>query len=261
MTRACSGIVAFIAVACLATSSAGPQIISGSKEMKEVAPAPAPECDWTGFYIGVHAGGQWGHSEDRDLDAFATANFGDEWGYDQSGAVAGAQLGYNWQWHWLVLGPEMDLGYMNLDGKGVSDFDRVNFNSDTPGSTSGDFYATFRGRIGVALGKFLIYGTGGGIVANYETNVDEDCNLFPCGSIPLHAHKQQFDWGWTGGGGVEFMIGCHWTIKAEYLHFKLDDQDFSGNQQDFTFTPINQFHFTGIGAEGNIVRGGLNYKF
>lgn len=47
------------------TAYAGP----GGKEMKQVAPPP-PECNWTGFYLGLHVGGQWGHSEDRDLDGY-----------------------------------------------------------------------------------------------------------------------------------------------------------------------------------------------
>ena len=51
----------------------GPEALPSGKEMKQVAPAPAPEaCNWTGFYFGVHGGGQWGHSEDRDLDFFST---------------------------------------------------------------------------------------------------------------------------------------------------------------------------------------------
>ncbi len=32
------------------------------------------------------------------------------------GVIAGGQIGYNYQWNWLVLGIEGDLGYMNTDG-------------------------------------------------------------------------------------------------------------------------------------------------
>src|SRR2546423_9241641 len=38
---------------------------------------------------------------------------------------------------------------------------------------------------------------------------------FPCGSRTIDAHKEDFDWGWVGGGGIEYMLGCHWTIRAE----------------------------------------------
>ena len=233
------------------TAYAGP----GGKEMKQVAPPP-PECNWTGFYLGLHVGGQWGHSEDRDLDGYQGPP-GSEWGYDESGVIAGGQVGYNFQWNWLVLGIEGDLGYMNLDGRGVSHFDAVNFASDTHGETDSDFYTTIRGRLGVAFGHWLFYGTGGGIGVNLETRVIDDCDVSPCGDGRLNAGKTEFDWGWTAGGGIEYMFGCHWTAKVEYLRFQLDDQDFSGIEVHSG----NPQHFTGIGTEGNIVRAGLNYKF
>src|SRR5438105_3524341 len=141
---------------------AGPEPLPSGKEMKEVAPAPPPECNWTGFYIGLNAGGQFGHSENKDLDDY---DFLDkQWGYSESGFVGGGQIGYNWQWRWLVLGPEFDLGYMNLNGRGLED----RHFSDVNGETSSDFYATFRGRIGVALKNWLFYATGGGIGVNYD---------------------------------------------------------------------------------------------
>ena len=116
------------------------------KESKQVAPQPAPSpCNWTGFYFGVNAGGQFGHSEDKDLDDY---NFPDRpWGYNESGFVGGGQIGFNWQWQRLVLGPEIDVGYMNLNGRGIE----PGFPQDTFGKSDSDFYTTFRGRIGIAL--------------------------------------------------------------------------------------------------------------
>src|SRR6266850_8552542 len=126
--------ILFCACAALAlTAVAGPEPLPSGKEMKQVAPAPLPECNWSGFYIGLNVGGQWGHSEDRDLDAYSTADFGNIWGYDESGVIAGGTVGYNYQWNWLVLGIEGDLGYMNIDGSGVSEYDAFVFNSDTHG--------------------------------------------------------------------------------------------------------------------------------
>ncbi|MEY2542916.1 MAG: hypothetical protein QOE81_377, partial [Verrucomicrobiota bacterium] len=39
----------------------------GGKDAVVSTPVPTL-CDWTGFYIGVHAGGVFGHSETNDLD-------------------------------------------------------------------------------------------------------------------------------------------------------------------------------------------------
>ena len=243
------------ASSALATGAfAGTEMYSG-KESKAVAPAPLPECNWTGFYIGLNVGGQFGHSEDRDLDGYQ-APPPNQWGYDEDGIIGGGQVGYNYQWNWLVLGVEAVGGYMNLDGRGTSRYDRVNFASDTHGSTDSDFYTTIRGRLGFAFGHWLFYATGGGIGVNYETRVKDNCDVAPCGDNLINAHKEEFNWGWTGGGGVEYMFNCHWSAKAEYLRYQLDDQHFSGLDPSDT-----RYNFTGVGTAGNIFRAGLNYKF
>src|SRR5437588_7334001 len=156
--------VLFVFCAVGTAAFAGTEMYSG-KESKAVAPAPLPECNWTGFYIGLNVGGQFGRSENKDLDDYW---FTDKpWGYDQSGVVAGGQVGYNFQWNWLVLGVEADGGYMNLEGSGVSKFDRSFESSDTRGKTDSDFYTTIRGRLGFAFGHWLFYATGGGIGGNF----------------------------------------------------------------------------------------------
>jgi len=240
------------------TVVAGPEPLPSGKEMKQVAPAPPPECNWTGFYIGLNVGGQFGHAEDKDLDGYNSFRGYDStnrpWGYSESGVVAGGQVGYNYQWNWLVLGVEADGGYMNLDGRGLEP-DPIGRN-DVRGESDSDFFTTIRGRLGFAFGHWLFYGTGGGIGVNWETRVVDDCNTGNCGLGLIDAHKQEFDWGWTGGGGIEYMLGCHWTIRGEYLRYQLDNQTFSG---------VNTFNGVTYGWRasdaGNIIRAALNYKF
>ena len=181
-------VIAFSACGALAvTAVAGPEALPNDSKDKEVMAAPAPSgCDWSGFYVGLHGGGQFGHSEDLDFNY----QFLDEphpFGYSESGFVGGMQVGYNWQWHWLVLGPEADLGYMNLDGSGIEPGAP---GGDTRGKSSSDFYTTFRGRIGIALNCWLIYATGGGIGVNYETRVIDDCNTGNCGPDLINAHTR-----------------------------------------------------------------------
>src|SRR5437588_12942472 len=123
------------------------------KEDKVVAPATPPLCDGTGFYIGLTGGGQFGHSETNDLDEWnITAHH--HFGYDESGFNGGLTLGYNFQWHWLVTGPEFDVGYMNLHGHGV---EPGSPGDDSRGETDCDFYTTIRGRMRVALQVCLFH--------------------------------------------------------------------------------------------------------
>jgi outer membrane immunogenic protein len=234
------------------TTFAGSDYSSG-KSMKQVAPAPLPECEWTGFYLGLNAGGQFGHSETKDLDNYWYPQR--PWGYSESSAVGGGQIGYNYQWHWLVLGPELDFGYMDVDGHHAEP--GTNFpGGQNFGSTSSDFYTTWRGRIGVNLdwqGCWLIYGTGGGIGLNYETrDYDPNENFL--------ARRENFKVGYTVGGGIERKIGTRWSIKAEYLYFDVDSDNFST-----VWTVANggtglTYRFNGDTA-GHIIRGGLNFHF
>ena len=251
----------FCSCAALAlTAVAGPEPLPSGKEMKEVAPAPPPECNWTGFYIGVHTGGQWGHSENKDYDYnFGVPNGFDgpkPWGYDEAGVVGGGQVGYNFQWNWLLFGIEADGGYMNLDGDGTEPGSPGN---DTRGESDSDWYFTIRGRLGIAFHHWLFYGTGGGIGVNYEKRVIDDCDIFAlggCGSERISARDEDFDWGWTAGAGIEYMFDCHWTFRVEYLRFELDREGFSGEGINFG----GSYNFDGD-TEGNIVRAALNYKF
>jgi len=245
----------------MTTGFAGSESIATGKEMKEAAPAPLPECNWNGFYFGLHAGGQFGHSENRDLDLW---NFGGgvrDWGYSESGFNGGGQFGYNFQWHRLVVGPEFDLGYMNLDGRG-QEIDTPG-TADSHGESDSDFYTTLRGRIGVALdwrGCWLLYGTGGAIGVNYETHFQDTGAAQPPTPNTINARRTDFDWGYTVGGGIERQLGRHWSIKAEYLYFSLDEQEFSGTGVTFAGASVGRFRFNGE-TTGHIVRAGLNFRF
>jgi opacity protein-like surface antigen len=66
---------------------------------------------------------------------------------------------------------------------------------------------------------------------------------------------QDFQWGYTVGGGIEKMFGCHWSIKAEYLYFAIDRNDFTALDASDAV-----YRFNGD-TMGHIVRAGLNYKF
>jgi outer membrane immunogenic protein len=244
-------------------AAAGPEPLPSGKEMQQVAPAPVVECNWTGFYIGLNVGGEFGHAEDKDIDGYRLQGGlraqNRPWGYGQSGVIAGGEVGYNHQWHWVVLGVEVDGGYMNVDGSGVLPESRILQDSDTRGHSESDFYTTFRGRAGVALDKWLFYATGGGIGVNWETRLEDNRGAPPASRQTIDAHKQEFDWGWTLGGGIERMLGCHWSIKAEYLYYTLDHRFFSG-EADVSGRSIGTFRFR-ADDQGHIIRGGLNYKF
>src|SRR3990170_7650270 len=100
--------------------------------------------DWSGIYAGVHAGYGWG---DRDWDD-DDGDFDDEaFRYDLRGAVAGGQIGFNFQVDNFVLGIEADGAWSDMRDN-VSEPLFGPFHIDAEAEM--EWLATVRGRAGFA---------------------------------------------------------------------------------------------------------------
>jgi outer membrane immunogenic protein len=119
------------------------------------SPAPAynamPTFTWTGFYVGANVGYGWSTGTSRYYDPA----FGYVGSSRKGGFVGGAQAGYNYQFGMFVLGAETDLQYAAVGNKGAS-YGNVYYSGDSDG-----YFGTIRARLGIALDRALIYGTGG----------------------------------------------------------------------------------------------------
>lgn len=261
------------ACGALTSAFAGTETYSG-KESKAVAPAP-PACDftWTGFYAGINGGYGWG-SGDTFFDPLPDAvSFVDlepqSLSPDSDGFLGGGQIGFNWQWNkWLVLGVETDFQGSDMEGSDT----RFGFNDITgsPPAFSGpdhnitahermQWFGTARGRIGFApVCRLLIYGTGGLAYGN----VDYSANTNFDNGVTYPVNFTETNLGWTAGGGLEYAIGHHWSVKAEYLYYDLGDTNRTRNELFFGAPLGGPFavHYN-FETTGNIVRGGLNFKF
>jgi outer membrane immunogenic protein len=252
---------------------------------RKEAPAPIfvpPPFTWTGFYVGVNAGGLWpsGSRSATLFDpaagtdgGFISAGFPGGLGSQSAGFIGGGQAGYNWQTGAFVLGVETDF-----DGTTVSkSFNNTGVPFTGPGAVlaglTGDtlsvngkaslsWLGTTRGRVGFVAtpdNRLMIYATGGvaygGGNANFSA-FDSATGAFWTGS-PSSTRV-----GWTIGGGVEYAITNNITIKGEYLYADLGSSKFSsaGNLAAATFFP-------GVVVSGkfdynaSIFRAGVNYKF
>ena len=237
--------------------------------MKETV-APAPTCDfsWTGFYIGGRAGGAWTDNHDLDVRVFSSAaDFiidPNHQNIDASGFVGGGELGFNWQLgKYLVLGAETDFSGSDLSGDSTRAHDLPQFSTATADlhiSQRVDWFGTVRGRVGfVPWCRLLVYGTGGFAYASVDDSAVLDFRPFG-GLSHLPASHNDTETGWTAGGGVEFAISRHWSIKAEYLYIDVGDATAIAPQiPNLNNPPVmasyhwdNQFH---------TVAAGLNFKF
>jgi outer membrane immunogenic protein len=202
----------------LAAGSAFAADIHGGREewsMKD-GPALMPVARWQGFYAGGHLGYAWGETDFNLYDThYMYQQDIDKFGSD--GMIGGVQFGYNLQRDRLVLGVEVDLGGLSLDGNKQYDYpgwagpEEIYYNHFVRYSLAGGFYGDFTGRLGYAADRTLFYVKGG--AAFLRTDLEE--NHY---DETIYSGDQTL-WGWTAGVGIEYMVQPNWSIKAEYQHF------------------------------------------
>jgi outer membrane immunogenic protein len=191
-------------------------------------PAPSPAYNWSGFYLGVNGGFDFGRSD-------WTGGAASSGGFDTSGFVVGGTLGANYQINQFVLGVETDLDYAGIKGNGPAAF-CVNC------QTASTWLGTARGRIGYAWNRVLFYGTGGAAYGNIDATA-------------FGATNSSTEVGWTAGAGIEGAIADNWTAKIEYLYADL------GHGSCTTACGSPPFATQSVGLKDNLVRVGVNYKF
>ncbi len=252
---------------------------------RKEAPAPVfvpPPFTWTGFYVGLNAGGVWSSGSrnatlfDPGAAAFLSNYFPGGIGNNQSGFIGGGQVGYNWQSGAFVLGGEADFdgtslgktyNYTSTPFGGVYNGVLVpaNFIGDTlsvHAKASLDWLGTVRGRVGFVAtpdNRLLIYGTGGFAYAGGSSNFDVYDATY---GAYWNGNPSSTRTGWTIGGGVEYAITNNITIRAEYLYVDLGSQNINttGNAVAAAFLP-GTYATAKINYDASIVRAGVNYKF
>ncbi|TDR34846.1 outer membrane protein [Aquamicrobium defluvii] len=202
----------------------------------EPAPVASTSYDWSGFYLGAHAGYGWG-----DYTPFSPADGETGPNIDIDGFLGGLTAGYNWQLDSIVLGIEADISN-GPEGKTAQGTFGPSW-SCISGDCNADieWFGTVRGRLGYAVDRFLVYGTGGFAFGHVEGGI--------------HNSEQQGSGsatGWAAGAGVEFAWNQHWTTKAEYLHVDLGDIPFGTDSSGGSFKGDGSF---------DVFRLGINYKF
>jgi outer membrane immunogenic protein len=147
----------------------------------------APAITWTGFYLGAHAGSTFDDSVQIDTPIGSGSFDPDEQ------FIAGVHVGYNWQTSRnLVLGIE---GNITLPSDGDDVLDNV------------EYFASVRGRIGYALDKTLVYGTGGvAFLANDSLLFGDDTTT-----------------GYVVGAGIDHKIRDNVSIGLEGLYYNFED--------------------------------------
>jgi outer membrane immunogenic protein len=227
---------------------------------------PAMAVEWTGLYFGANAGYGWAHgSTDTSFEGGFSGGTTTLLGLGPtelsgttlggsgkpSGAIAGGQVGFNWQAGMLVFGAEADGQWSGQQSSftvvcsgGCTATENVKIRS----------LATGRARVGLAFDWILPYLTAGAALVN----IDDDLTVTAGGVTGSFRTRSGSTLGWTAGAGVDFALSSNWSARLEYLYVSADDH--SG-----TVDIPNLLGFGTASVNGsfqdNIVRAGLNYRF
>jgi outer membrane immunogenic protein len=227
---------------------------------------PLLPVDWNGFYFGANAG--YGFAQGTTDSYFAgnllggtTTPFGAlpnelsatrlHGSGNLSGAIAGGQVGFNWQTGMLVFGAEFDAQWSGQKGgfavtcsTGCTATQNITIRS----------LMTGRARVGLAFDWIMPYVTAGGVVVN----IDDDLTVTAGGVTGKFRELSDSSMGWTAGAGVDIALTSNWSARFEYLYIK------AGDHSAVAFIP-NQLGIGTVNEGGsyqdNIVRVGLNYRF
>jgi outer membrane immunogenic protein len=246
------------------------------------APQDKGPLSWSGFYAGLNAGGVWGDARANtsiacldnadpppnhidcpfplpaDSAAVSAAGSGK---LSDRGFTGGMQAGVNLQTGRLVYGLEVDVESFKLGGArtGTAN-DPVHVGNVITVGTSfdTDWLFTARSRFGWTVApNILLYGTGG--VAATELGARNSISSSLTGAQGAASHTGRVI-GWTLGGGAEWALNRHWTLRAEYLYLDFGNVTANASVSDgATSFPSNLA--TTVNLTARIARAGVNYKF
>src|SRR5215211_2376469 len=200
--------------------------------------APFSGLNWNGFYVGVGLGGRWTDTDWTTTCLAPVAGvcaapdaFGGRSGIDNpaafntSGFRVSGYVGYNWQIANWVLGIEGDFAYgdnqktlTGIPGTHLLDLTATDF-----ASIRDRWDASIRGRLGfLVTPQALFYVTGGATWLDKEVTAACFAPSFAAGgwcALPPHAESvSKTLFGWTIGGGIDWMFLPAWVARAEYRY-------------------------------------------
>lgn len=213
-------------------------------------PPPAPMAyNWGGLYVGAFAGVT---STDPAIKGgycyYSSYCYNEYYGSGTAsiGGLAGADVGYNWQAGSLVYGLEGDFAAvfapksLNVDGTTSS------YNYGYSAQTEAIW--TIRGRAGLALDRTLLYVTAGfADIENKTAAIDGSSGYSATSWVPALAV----------GGGIEYALDTHWTVKAEGLYLA------AANDTQAIHEPGNSSYYARVitAPSQAILKLGANFKF
>lgn len=241
---------AIVAAFAVASSAQAADI---ARPVYKAAPVIVPIYNWSGFYIGGHAGYGWAKADTTVLDNLSGAfPRNTVFSSKPDGFLGGLQAGVNWQTGAWVFGIEGEYSWTSIDDHNV-------FNSRTvAGFTNAqdrdlDYVATVAGRIGYAWNNSLLYFKGGWAWTS-TSNFAVTRNA--AGAVVTTSTADSDRDGWLIGAGWEYGFAPNWSFKVEYNYMDFGSKD--GFAQ-FTVGASPRPRSTNLDMQ--VIKAGVNYRF
>jgi outer membrane immunogenic protein len=169
-----------------------------------------------------------------------------------SGAVGGAQVGYNWQQGSSVYGLETDIS-----GSSLKSSMSGGLSAGCPGdaaSTSAkiDWYGTLRGRAGWVSGNALFYGTAGLAYGKVDLT-----SSYTGGGTALNSQASSTRAGWVIGAGIDYMLQPNLFLNFGYQYVDLGTVSLAASAAG----PPAISQSVSAHASFHVVTAGLSWKF
>jgi outer membrane immunogenic protein len=189
-------------------------------------PTPAGTT-WSGFYIGGNLGAAFDPNDLSIKDLSEEQDLSLKFSNDTE-LIGGVHAGYNWQRGSGLIGIEGDFDFA----------ENINY------------LASVRGRLGWALGSWLLFGTAG--IAFMET--DNDFVVVSADDGPFSFSNGNTDTGFVVGGGVDYKLAPNFSLGLEglFYDFGSDDRHLVAGDEPFVLKEEEDFA---------VVRARLNYHF
>jgi len=178
----------------------------------KAAPIVAAAYDWSGVYVGVHAGYGGGMKDWDGIADFAARGF-----------LAGGQVGINKQISSFVFGLELDGSWADMSG---SQFVSVGgpalgVTSATTARSRIDGLVTIAGRAGLAADRWFVFAKAGLTMAHEKHSLN-DAVAGIGGAGTITASGDDIRYAPMVGFGAEYALGGNWSVKGEYNYIHMD---------------------------------------
>ncbi len=219
--------------------------------------------DWTGLYVGGQVGRGWESSHWKYLNVnpynsdgpnepiLGTANK-----FHRSNVVGGGQIGFNYQWDWVVASLEAACTSGGFSEKKLNVVQSIFAPSQEIIKTAIPVFAMGVGRIGFLVhSDWMLYGKGGYAGAKVKTSGQ---TFPPVPPLVLDWNTSKWHNGWVAGAGLEYRVNRVIIVGVEYNYISLTKTTHVGAVSGGNIGPANQIRHS-VDAKVQTAVFGVNF--